>query len=283
MAYPFPDFLLEGHRGARGTMPENTIEGMIKAIHGGANTLEMDLQFTKDGTVVVAHDPYINEVYSLDRNGNEIPKLQARKYVIYKMTCDQIQLYDVGSKPHPNFPLQQNLKLHIPRLKDLIHAVEKHIHDNKLPPIIYNFEIKAGSQGDHLWHPAPKELTEILLNEIDAASIENRFHISSFDMRQLIELKNKRPEIPLSFLTADKGTSIQEHMDHLGFHTKIFSPYYKTVTKSMVMDCKKLGLKIIPWTVNQPAEMKRLLKMQVDGIITDYPGLLHKIRSELKV
>jgi glycerophosphoryl diester phosphodiesterase len=260
-------------------MPENTIPGMIKALQDGANTLEMDIQFTADGAVVVAHDPFIDRAYSLDSQSNEIPKKDARKYVIYRMDYSEVRLFDVGSKVYPKYPEQKKLKTHIPELGELINSVESFTTAQGLEPVIYNIEIKAGPDGDDLWHPSPVELVARVVKLLKALNIENRYYLQSFDERQIQEVKRSYPEIPVAFLTADHGKTVEQHLKQVGFTPEIFSPYYKIVTKSMIAESRLAGMKIMPWTVNDSKTMKSLLKKGVDGIITDYPNVLYTLRN----
>ncbi|WP_194850318.1 glycerophosphodiester phosphodiesterase family protein [Nonlabens antarcticus] len=276
----YPEFFLQGHRGTRGLMPENTIPGMLKAIQDGANVLEMDLQFTADGVVIVAHDPFVNRTYSLDKTGADIPKSQARKHIFYRMNYSDVRLYDVGSKGNLKYLQQQKANAYIPELGELIAAVEKYVSDNKLQPVLYNVEIKAGPEGDLKLHPAPIHLIARVVSILKSANIENRYYIQSFDPRQIQEVKKTCPEIPVAFLTADNNKSVEQHLEPIGFEPEIFSPYFKIVTLEMVKESKDRGIKIIPWTVNQVKTMKSLMKMGVDGIITDYPGVLCQLRNE---
>jgi len=273
------EFLIEGHRGTRGLMPENTIPGMIKAIQDGADVLEMDLQFTADGSVVVAHDPFINRAYTLDRYGNEIPKSRARKNIIYRMNYCDVRQFDVGSKKYNKYPQQEKLKTYIPKLEELINYVEQFTKENQLKPISYNIEIKAGPDGDNVLHPPPAALIKKVVNILKAANIESRYRIQSFDRRQIQEVKKSYPEITVAFLTADKNKTVTEHLIPLGFLPAVFSPYYRIVTIPMVEQAHSLGIKIIPWTVNDKKSMKALIKKGVDGIITDYPGILKQLRD----
>jgi glycerophosphoryl diester phosphodiesterase len=260
-------------------MPENTIPGMIKAIEDGANALEMDLQFTADGEVIVTHDPFINRAYSLDSQGHEISKKDARKHIIYRMDYAQVRSFDVGSKEYSKYPLQRKLKTHIPALAELISSVETFVKDHNWNPVIYNIEIKAGPDGDDLWHPAPLELIGRVVKLLKASHIENRYYLQSFDVRQIQEVKRSHPEIPVALLTADHGKTIEQHLKPVGFTPEIFSPYYKIVTKSMIAQSHNAGMKIMPWTVNDVKTMKSLLKKGVDGIITDFPNVLYQLRN----
>ena len=108
----FPKFFKEGHRGARGLMPENTIPAMKRAIDEGVDVLEVDVQISRDKQVVISHDPYVNRTFSLMPDGSEIPESDARKYVLHQMDYADIRKFDVGSKPHPEFAQQKKFQHH---------------------------------------------------------------------------------------------------------------------------------------------------------------------------
>lgn len=275
----FPEFMIEGHRGTRGLMPENTIQGMIKAVLDGANALELDLQFTADGKVVVAHDPYINRIYSLDPAGNEIPEEDAKKYIIYDMDYVDVRMFDVGSKDYPNYPRQGKLKTYIPELGEMIDSVEQFTTSNNMKPVIWNIEIKANLTSDNKYHPAPAELIRNVVEVLKSRGIDNRFYIQSFDARQIQEVRKSYPAIPVAYLTDDKSKTIAQHITAVGFQPEIFSPFHQIVTQSMIDEAHSLGMRIIPWTVNDESQMKSLMKMGVDGLITDFAGDLYHLRN----
>ena len=113
---------IQGHRGCRGLMPENTMEAFKKAIELGVQTLELDVVVSKDNTVIVSHEPFMNSVICLDINGLEIPKTDEEKYNLYQMTFDSIKQFDCGTKHHPRFPNQQKIKTYKPALSEVIKA-----------------------------------------------------------------------------------------------------------------------------------------------------------------
>ena len=122
-----PKFDIQGHRGARGLRPENTIPAFLMALDSGVTTIELDVAITKDKRVVVSHEPWMSAEICLDPNGNDIPKKEEMKYNIYQMTYEQVKQFDCGLKPHERFPEQQKMKIHKPLLSDVIIAVENHI------------------------------------------------------------------------------------------------------------------------------------------------------------
>lgn len=274
----FPKFYKEGHRGTRGLMPENTIPSMKKAIDDGANVIEVDIQISKDNQVTVAHDAYINPTFSLNADGTEIPESDARKYILYQMNYSEIRKFDVGSKIHKDFPQQKKMRTYIPLLGELIDSVEQHTAAKRLPGIIYNIEIKSSPEKDGVYQPEPATLIKLVMDVVNSKDIANRFYIQSFDVRQIQEVHKNYPHVVTGFLTGNKDKSLEENLEQIGFRPDIYSPQYKLATKELIDRCQGLGMKFVPWTVNTTEEMKALIELGVDGIITDYPNLLDKLK-----
>lgn len=274
----FPKFLIEGHRGTRGLMPENTIPSMIKAIEEGSNVIELDVHISKDNQVVVAHDPYINRIYSLMPDGEEILEEDAKKHVIYKMDYSEIRKFDVGTKFHSLYPKQKKMKTYIPLLGEVIDSVEQFIHANNSPQVIYNIEIKADVEQDGLYQPAPEEYIDLIMAVIESKKLSNnRFYLQSFDIRQIKQVKKKYPQVVVGFLTSNKNKSLEENLEEIGFTPQIYSPNFNLTTPELIKNSHQHGMKFVPWTVNEKEDMVRLLKMEVDGIITDYPDRLNEV------
>jgi glycerophosphoryl diester phosphodiesterase len=274
----FPRFYKEGHRGTRGLMPENTIPSMKKAIDDGANVIEVDIQISKDNMVTVAHDPYINRTYSLLPDGSEIPESDARKHILYQMNYADIRKFDVGSKIHKEFPRQKKMRAYIPLLGELIDSVEQHATSKGLPGIIYNIEIKANPEKDGIYQPEPAALIKLVMDVVNSKQIDDRFYIQSFDVRQIQEVHKNYPHVVTGFLTSNKDLSVEDNLQRIGFKPDIYSPQYKLATAALIKKCHDHGMKFVPWTVNTIEEMAELINLGVDGIITDYPNLLNKLK-----
>lgn len=274
----FPEFYKEGHRGARGLMPENTIPSMKQAIDDGANVIEVDIQISKDKQVMVAHDAYINRTFSLLPDGGEIAEEDARRYILYQMNYDDIRKFDVGLKYHEGFPDQVKIPAYIPLLGELIDSVEAYTRSKGIPGIIYNIEVKSNPEHDGHYQPYPEELITLVMDVVQQKQIGNRFYIQSFDVRQIQQVHEHYPDVVTGFLTGNKERSLEDNLKAIGFQPQIYSPHYPIATPELVKQCHDLGMKFVPWTVNTPEEMKTLIEMGVDGIITDFPNLL----SELK-
>lgn len=262
---------LQGHRGSRGIMPENTIPSMIKALDLGATTLELDLAMTKDGEVIVSHEPWMNPVICLDPQGNEIPD-QDRSHNIFQMSFEEVIQYDCGTKFHSGFPQQVKFHATKPRLSDLIDVVEKYVEDFNLPHPNYNIEIKSMADGDGIYHPSPKDFSDKVVALLLSKISPERFNVQSFDFRVLQYIHEAYPGITLAMLV-DNASKYEEQLQELGFKPRIYSPYFVVLTKEIVAALHENGMKVIPWTVNTSEQMEKLLDMKVDGIITDYPNL----------
>ncbi|HEY1111902.1 MAG TPA: glycerophosphodiester phosphodiesterase family protein [Chitinophagaceae bacterium] len=268
----FPKFLKEGHRGARGLMPENTIPSMYKALETGANTLEVDVYLTADKKVVVAHDPFVNVQISRLADGSDIPPQDARKYVWHQMKYDDIRKIDVGLKPFKAFPGQQKIAAYMPLLDELIDSVEAFAAAKGLPKPIYSIEFKTQpANAKNKFNAPPPVLSEAVLKIVKSRNIGDRFLVKSFDMRPLQYLHKRHPEVVVAYL-ADRKRTLQENIDSLGFVPHIYSPNQGLVTKELVAECKAKGIKIIPWTINSKEVMRSFIAMGVDGIITDFPN-----------
>ena len=269
-----PAFDKEGHRGARGLMPENTVPAMLKGLDMGVTTLEMDAMITKDRKVILSHDPYFNHDITTRPDGSFIPESEEKKYVIFGMTYDETQQYDVGLKPYPRFPRQERLKATKPLLSEVIANVDAYAKLKGWPLPFYNIETKSKPATDGINHPAPQEYVDLLMAVIKENKIEDRAIIQSFDPRTLQIVHSQYPGIKTALLIEDfDKRPLKEQLQELGFSPTIYSPAYSLVTATLLLDCHRKKMKVVPWTVDDKKEMERLTKMGVDGIITDYPDL----------
>ncbi|WP_316842895.1 glycerophosphodiester phosphodiesterase family protein [Pedobacter gandavensis] len=265
-------FDLQGQRGARGIMPENTIPGMIKALELGVNTLVMNVVISKDKQVVLSQEPYFNAEISLKPDGKAISLKDQKKYNIYKMNYDDIKKFDVGSKVHSRFPGQQKFSVYKPLLIETIDSVEAYVKSNRLPKPSYSIETKLIPKGDGEFQPEPAEFVDLMMEIVKSKKLEKRVTIQSFDIRTLQYLHEHYPKIKTGLLI-DEKEDFENNIQELGFKPTVYSPYSVLVGKSLVDRCHEAGIKIIPWTINSTKEMKYLIGLGVDGLVTDYPNL----------
>ena len=270
---------LQGHRGCRGLMPENTIPAFLKAIDCHVTTLEMDVVITKDSAVIISHEPFFNHEISTKPDGSFIDEKEEHNYNIYKMDYAETQRYDVGLKPHPRFLQQQKLAAHKPLLSAVIDSVEAKAKALNLPSVYYNIETKSKLETDNIYHPEPELFVDLIMAIVLTKHIEERVIIQSFDNRTLQYLHVKYPAIKTALLIEDfdkKQFALQ--LKDLGFIPTIYSPEQSLVTPLLVKQCKDVGIKLIPWTVNDIAKMQTLKEMGVDGLISDYPNLYSQLK-----
>ena len=270
----FPSFSYEGHRGARGLYPENSIGAMKVAIDIPAvTTLEMDCHITKDKKVVVYHDDYLNPKFVTYADGKEL-KGKDNKGQLYSYNWSELSKFDLGIKGNVDFPNQKKTSTKIALLADLIDAAEEYAKSKGNKQYFYNIETKSNAKNDNVSHPEPAEFSDLLLQIVIDKGIASRTVIQSFDKRTIQYINRTYPQIRTSYLIDAKNKqSVKEIIDELGFKPFIISPNYKIVSQTMVADAHKMGIKIIPWTVNTKQEIEDLKKLKVDGIISDYPNL----------
>lgn len=277
-----PKFDIQGHRGARGMMPENTIPAFLMALDSGVNTIELDLAVTKDGQLVVSHEPWMSASICTNPSGKAFDEKSERKNNLYQMTYEQVKQWDCGSKGNVNFPQQMRMMVAKPLLSDVIVAVENHIKNFTRYEVDYSIEIKSMPQGDNKFHPKPEVFSDMVYNLVDQYLPLDRVVIQSFDFRVLKYWHEKYPEVRLAALVENKK-SVSENLANLGFIPSIYSPNYKLLTKEQVKELHNKKVRVIPWTVNEPGDMLSLKGMDVDGFITDYPGRAAKFRRTLNI
>lgn len=270
---------IQGHRGCRGLMPENTIEGFIQALELGVHTLEMDVVISGDSQAIVSHEPYFNHEISITPDGIDINAEKELEYNIFKMNTDQIQLFDVGSKPHPRFPNQKKIKTYKPTLIQVFDAVEKYLNENNLPPVDYNIEIKRVAGYDNIYHPDAETFAKLVLETIKQNNLTDRSIIQSFDIESLQQVKSQNPTIRIALLN-EKTVPYERIIADLGFKPDIYSPNFKLVSEQLSDYCRKENIRLIPWTVNEIKDIQDMLDRKVDGIISDYPDRVIQLVKE---
>ena len=259
------DFDLQGHRGAVGLFPENSIIGFVETIKLGVTTLEMDVVITKDNKVVVSHEPWISNKKCIDIRGNDISD-DILSENIFLMTYDEIKNFDCGTLPNPYHSNQKKISVVKPLLVEVISRVEE-VSQSK---IRYNIEVKSQIGSDQIFHPKFNEFVDLVVHDIKSKNIEDRVTIQSFDFRVLKYLKNQYPSFKISMLV-NESYDYNDILDDLGFYPDIYSPNFQNLTHEIVKKIQEKKIRIIPWTVNSIDDIVKILEWDVDGIISDYP------------
>lgn len=291
---------LQGHRGARGLAPENTLRGFEVALQHGVTTLELDVAITRDGVLVIHHDLELNPAVTRDEQGRW---LDQRPAPIATMTWAELQRYDVGrlkpgsdyARPYPDQVAVDGTR--IPRLSDLFDLVKKGGHDR----VRFAIETKISPSRPDATRP-PEEFATLLLDEIRRAGMLGRVQILSFDWRSLQAVQRLAPEVPTVYLSAQQRwlDNIQADVRKaspwtagIAYHDhgsvpamikaaggRIWSVHFADLDAAKLAAAKALGLQVLVWTVNDPALMRRMLDLGVDGLITDRPDLAQQVLRE---
>ncbi len=275
-----PTFDLQGHRGCRGLMPENTIPAFLKALDLGVTTLELDVVISKDKQVVVSHEPYFNTAFSIAPDGVPVTKKDEKSLVLYQMNYSDIRRYDVGSNGNPAYPEQQKLKAYKPLLSEVIEQTEAYRKAKNLPLFSYNIEIKSEPSEYNKSQPEPAAFCELVLAVLKKQLPPDRIVIQSFDfavLKQWGKAADRTAGPEANYVTVrlaalvENLRSPEKNLAELGFKPDIYSPYYRLISREKIARLHEQGIKVIPWTVNQRDVMERLKEWGVDGLITDYP------------
>ena len=265
---------LQAHRGGAGLMPENTISAMKNAMDlGGVNTLEFDLQLSADKQVVVSHDNYFHPRYSTRPDGTLIQESDPKEY-LYTMPYDSIAKYDVGMRFVERWPTQAKLPEHKPLASDLIDFTEGYTREKGLKPFNYNIEIKSwpGDGEGTLW-PGYEEFCDVCIPLLPSKNLGERLIVQSFDTRALEYIHEKWPGVILSYLTEEEY-DIYAILPQISFKPEWWSPNFEAITPENVAYCHSLGIRVVPWTVDEPADILRMVDCGVDAIISNYPDRL---------
>ncbi|MDZ7880909.1 MAG: glycerophosphodiester phosphodiesterase family protein [Saprospiraceae bacterium] len=265
------NFTTQGHRGARGYLPENTIQSCCRAIELGADGLEVDVCVSADKQIIVSHEPFMSRLICSFPDGK--PVNTEGGLLLKNMTAREIQQFDCGSRGNARFSTQQPVKCFKPTLYELVSGVHTFCELRKLPQPFWNIEVKSHPKWYGRLVPKPSIFCTLLKHPLSILP-KNGFYVSSFDPFFLRVLRREMPKIPLAFLTEHRET-FSDSCKRLGFSPTIYSPFYKNITTSMVENVHKRGVKLMTWTVNDAATMRRLKNMGVDGIITDFPDSIN--------
>lgn len=270
---------VQGHRGCRGLMPENTIPAMLKALELGVTTLELDVVITKDQQVVLSHEPFFNHEITTKPNGELVSEAEEKKLNIFEMPFEEVSRYDVGMRAHPRFRDQVKLKVAKPSLQAVFDSVKAYCNKTGKPIPFFNIETKSNPATDNVYHPAPAVFVDLLMAVIAKKGMQEKSMIQSFDFRTLQYLHQKYPTMAtVALVEGFDKTPFEGQLDKLGFVPNVYSPNYALVDSNLIVACKQKNIRLIPWTVNDTADMKRLKSLGVDGIITDYPDRLLNLK-----
>jgi glycerophosphoryl diester phosphodiesterase len=303
LAASAPAVDLQGHRGARGLAPENTLAAFRTALAIGVSTLEADLAMTADDVLVLSHEPTLNAALTRTPDGRW---LAADGPAIRTLTAVELERYDVG-RTNPSHRYARSFPHQVPADGERMPTLEQLFalaRDATSPggrPVRFNIETKVTPDLAPTT-ASPEQFAEALVRALDSAGMADRVTVESFDWRSLVALKRLAPNVTTICLTIESSGMNTVRADAAGaspwhaglkradYHDSLarmaqaagcgaWSPFWRNLTAAAVAEAHGLGLAVVPWTVNEPADIERMLEWGVDGLITDYPDRARAVCS----
>ncbi|MCE8507452.1 glycerophosphodiester phosphodiesterase [Ruegeria pomeroyi] len=287
-----------GHRGARGVMPENTLEGFSFTLATGVQVLEFDVVMTADGVPVVTHNHHLANSATRDAQGRWLTGAERK---VAEMTFAEIRALDVGGLDGrtaygQRFPDQAFLSgIRVPRLGDLLDLCAS--HGENAPYLLLELKSDPALMRDDA---ARADLVAAAVSDVRRYRMESRTVMHSFDWALLDECRRQAPDLPTSYLSQlpenadDPGEDSAKSVgpDYQGLTTtlpqtvaaaggQLWCPYYLDVTPELVAEAHDLGLSVLTWTVNETDDIRRMAATGVDGIVTDYPGRTQRVLIDM--
>ena len=261
---------VHGHRGCRGLLPENSLPGFLKAVEMGCDFLELDVVMSGDGQVIVSHEPWMNEAICITPDGDDLTAEQGHALNLYHMTVADIQRYDCGSREQERFPDQEQRNSYKPTLREVVEAADEHALMSGAVSPSYNIEIKSDPAWYGVFQPRPEPYVEAVIATIDSLGIASRCIVQSFDPAVLEAVHGQRTDITLALLVENKE-GLDKNLERLSFKPDIYSPYFELVDRHLLEKLREKDIELVVWTVNEKKDIKHMLQLGVDGIISDHP------------
>ena len=253
------------------------MDGFVSTVKMGVRSLELDVVISKDGQVVVSHEPWMHYKFCSEPDGSRVR--MKSQHNLYKLDYTEIRKFDCGKKGNRDFPRQQPAPAHKPLLSEVIAALEQLTIQDSLSPIEYIIEIKSHDKTDDLFHPQPARYAQLLYNELKKFRINEKIIVKSFDVRPLQEMHELDPSLRIGLLVANLS-SVEKNVKKLGFTPYTYNPSHRIVKAKTVEQAHSMGMKVMVWTVNSEEEIREIGALGVDGIITDYPDVAFKVLEE---
>ena len=252
---------VHGHRGSRGTHPENTFAAFEEAAAAGCDYIEIDLHLSKDNVVVVYHDATLSGAHCRNAAGKPVETPAA----IRALTAKEISEFECGTIAQPHFPDQL---LGISRIPGFEALLQWRAHS--APRVGFNVEVKLDGPSPALI-PDPEFFAKSVVALLRKYQCVAKDRYQSFEFETVRAAKKLEPALRAACLFEDAADFAKITRAN-GAGTA--APHFKLLTAEIIEDCHAQGLTVIPWTINEAADWTNLTLMGVDGLITDYPKAL---------
>ena len=288
---------VQGHRGARALRPENTLPAFARALELGVSTLELDLGLSRDGRLVVTHNPRVSHELCLDAKGKPLPDPGPR---VRDLSLAELRGFDCGLLPadperFPSPPHEPQPGTPMPTLGEVFELAK----ERGASGVHFNVEVKVDPHSEDT--PAVLSIVRTAIEVVQRHGVLARTTLQSFDWSALRMAREIEPRLRTAALLApdtvgpewQSGLTLEEHGDALGLlraarsYVDDFSPWWKLLVPGRayagrpVEAYQQAGFAVIPWTVNEPETMARLIDLGIDGLITDRPDLLMGLAKKL--
>lgn len=260
---------VHGHRGCSGPFPANSVMAFLEAARTGCHWLEMDVVITGDNKVLVSHEPWMDPATCTDPAGKPLGEEAGRSANIFKMTLEEVQRYHLlpASALAPWKPTLTEVHAH----------VHRECAQHSMPMPRFNIEVKSDPAWYGTYQPSPAVFAQRMVQEIHVDGLHGHCLVQSFDPTILEAMRRTDPSIPLALLV-DNAASLEENLHLLEFTPAYYSPEHRLINVALVTELRACGIGLLTWTVNEEADMRRMIDLGVDGLITDRPELAMRLR-----
>ncbi len=254
---------VHGHRGCRGHFPANTLPAFLHAARIGCQWIELDVVITGDNQVLVSHEPWMDHLACLGPEGLALSAAEGRAANIHRMPLAEARRYKVKGPG--------NSTAHKPALAEVVAALKQVAEAEGIPSPGFNIEVKSDPALYGTYQPQPEELARRVLHEIAVLGIKGHCLVQCFDPAVLNAMHHQEPAVPLAFLV-EHDLGLDASLAALRFTPAYYSPALRLVDEDLVHALRRKGIGLLVWTVNEPADMRRMLQLGIDGLITDEPA-----------
>jgi len=251
-------------------MPENTIPAFLRAMELGCDWIEMDVVITGDGQVLVSHETWMDASICRKPDRTILTEKEGRSINIFTLSLAEVQAYFCAPSTVDVEPAHWEDDWHKPTLAEVVRATDRFSRERGSAPVKFNIEIKSEPDLYGTYQPLPKPFAVRVLAEIDALHIADRCLVQCFDVVVLEAVHSIAPEMPVALLV-ENTEGLESNLQRISFMPSYYSPEFHLVNEDLVRTLRDKGIGLLGWTVNGSEDIRRMIALGLDGIITDHP------------